>query len=149
MAWRPSEQLIEGELDNTTPGKVTGWMKFAGKRQQVTFDLDGNFHRDIRGAKIRFRGEGKVRAGYLHGFDTHQRGKVGDITAGRKPVDYVNYPYIEWYSNSNGRVVIELNPEQVEVIGRPIPAIESDPIDRAEQQKNMVDFLTEIANGLT
>ena len=23
MAWRPTEHLIEGELDNTTPGKVT------------------------------------------------------------------------------------------------------------------------------
>jgi hypothetical protein len=30
MAWRPSEYLIDGELDNTTPGKVTGWMRFAG-----------------------------------------------------------------------------------------------------------------------
>ena len=55
MAWRPTQYLIEGELDNTQPGKVTGWMRFAGLKQLVTFDLSGNFHRDIRGAKIRFR----------------------------------------------------------------------------------------------
>jgi len=39
MAWRPTEYLIEGELDNTNPGKVTGWMRFAGLKDKVTFDL--------------------------------------------------------------------------------------------------------------
>ena len=39
MAWRPTEYLIEGELDNTTPGKVTGWMSFAGMKEKVTFDI--------------------------------------------------------------------------------------------------------------
>lgn len=58
-AWRPTEYLIEGELDNTTPGKVTGWMRFAGMKDKVTFDLNGNFHRDIRGAKIRLKGDGE------------------------------------------------------------------------------------------
>ena len=28
MAWRPYENLIDGELNNRTPGKVTGWMRF-------------------------------------------------------------------------------------------------------------------------
>ena len=52
MAWRPNEQFIEGVLDNTVPGKVTGWMRFAGMKEKVVFDLEGNFHRDIRGAKV-------------------------------------------------------------------------------------------------
>jgi len=51
MAWRPHEFLIEGELDNSNPGKVTGWMKFVGLDGTVHFDLQGNFRRDIRGAK--------------------------------------------------------------------------------------------------
>ena len=54
MAWRPTEHLIDGELDNTNPGKVRGWMRFAGMKSKMMFDLNGNFHRDIRGAKIRF-----------------------------------------------------------------------------------------------
>src|SRR5437879_1173011 len=29
---------------------------------------------------------------------------------------YVDYPYIEWYSEENGRVVLELDPLQVEVL---------------------------------
>ena len=150
MAWRPTQHLLEGELDNTTPGKVTGWMRFAGLKRKATFALEGNFHRDIRGAKICFRGDGNVddpeAKGDMQGFALRQTGKVGDITAGRPPYDYgVTYPYVEWYSQRNGRVVLELEPEQVEVIGTPIPACESDPISRTEQARNMAEFLTGLA----
>jgi len=154
MAWRPTQYLIEGELDNTYPNKVTGWMKFAGKKEEVTFDLEGNFHRDIRGAKIRFTGdayedqediEGEK---YMEGFAQHQTGEVGDITAGKPPQDYVDYPYIEWYSQQNGRVVLELEPVQIEIIGRPIPVIESDPIPREQQNQKMAHFLGELAAEL-
>ncbi|MCY2928035.1 MAG: hypothetical protein NTV86_00795 [Planctomycetota bacterium] len=97
MAWRPTHVLLEGELDNTTPGKVTGWMQFAGMTNNVTFDLRGDFHRDIRGARIHLAGEGRPddpgAAGYMEGFAQHQTGNVGDITAGLSPKDYVAYPY--------------------------------------------------------
>ena len=153
MAWRPNEQFIEGTLDNTVPGKVTGWMKFAGMDEKVVFDLEGNFHRDIRGAKVRLRGDGEsadaVQAGkYLEGFSTVQKGKVGDMTAGREPVDYVNYGYFEWFGDKNGRVVIELEPEQVELLTRPIPACESDPVSRKVQAENMAGFLCGLAQEL-
>ena len=39
MAWRPSEQLIEGVLDNTAPNKVTGSMLFVGMKEKVVFNL--------------------------------------------------------------------------------------------------------------
>ena len=145
MAWRPTEYLIEGELDNTTPGKVTGWMRFAGMSEKVTFDLKGNFHRDIRGAKIRLKGDGEEpdarAAENMAHISPQQTGDVGDITAGREPRDYVAYPSIEWYSEENGRVVIELDADQVEVVSRPIPACESDPISREQQARNMANFL--------
>ena len=152
MAWRPNEQIIEGVLDNTVPGKVTGWMKFAGLKKKVVFDLEGNFHRDIRGAKIRLRGDGETvnqeeASRYMETFSLIQKGKVGDMTAGKEPVDYVPYPYWEWYSNDNGRVVIELEPDQVEILTQPIPAIESDPISRKEQAENMAGFLSGLASA--
>jgi hypothetical protein len=151
MAWRPSEYVIEGELDNTQPGRVTGWMQFAGMTGRVTFDLKGNFHRDIRGAKIRFRGDGvegmAETAAYMAGFALKQTGDTGDITAGREPRDYVAYPYLEWYSKENGRVVVELDQDQVLVIGRPIPACESDPIPREQQAQHMARFLADVSNG--
>jgi len=150
MAWRPNEQFIEGVLDNTVPGKVTGWMRFAGMDEKVVFDLEGNFHRDIRGAKVRLRGDGESAnteesAKYLEAFSKLQKGNVGDMTAGREPVDYVNYPYFEWYSDDNGRVVIELESDQVEILTQPIPACESDPASRKHQAENMANFLCGIA----
>ena len=115
MAWRPTRYLLEGELSNVVPKKVTGWMKFAGMKDKVTFDLKGDFHRDIRGAKIHFVGEGSAddpeAASYMDSFAEHQAGKVGDMTAGMPPYDYVrDYAYLEWYDQRNGRVVIELEP---------------------------------------
>jgi len=151
MAWRVTAYLIEGELDNTHPGQVTGWMQFAGVKERMTFDLTGDFHRDIRGAKIHFTGDASETDppaeahSVMADIALQQIGKVGDITAGLPPADYVNYPYLEWYSDENGRVLVELEPGQVEVIGTPIPACESDPISRDQQKQNMAEFLGAVA----
>ena len=151
MAWRPNEQFIEGVLDNTIQGKVTGWMRFAGVKDNIVFDLEGDFHRDIRGAKVRLRGDGESAntgesAKRMEGFSTLQKGNVGDMTGGFEPADYVRgQVYIEWYSDDNGRVVIELEQDQVEILTPPIPACESDPIDRKKQAENMANFLCGIA----
>ena len=81
MAWRPTQYLIAGELDNTVPGKVTGWMQFAGMDKKVTFDLAGDFHRDIRGAKIHFSNDAEANSdeaqGYMDGMASHQTGNTG------------------------------------------------------------------------
>jgi hypothetical protein len=151
MAWRPTERLIEGELDNTISGKVTGWMRFAGKKEKVVLDLEGDFHRDIRGAKVRLLGNGESAnteesARYMEGFSTVQKGNVGDMTAGLLPQDYGDSPYFELYSDQNGRIVIELEPGQIEILTPPIPFCESDPIDRNKQAQNMANFLCGLAS---
>jgi len=120
----------------------------------MTFDLEGNFHRDIRGAKIHFTGDAyedsaDIDSGnYFKCFAEHQTGKAGDITAGLPPHDYGRDVYIEWFSNENGRVVLELEPAQIEVIGTPIPAIESDPTSRKEQRRNMAEFLGSVGQEM-
>jgi hypothetical protein len=194
MAWRPYENLIDGELSNRIPGKVTGWMRFFrnGKHPlKVTFDLDGDFHEDIRGTLIRLRNpspsdrnDGLERDGsYVDGMAPVQRGTVGDITAGlplgpwteklaqklmaenelawdelgitgekrearrqemsdryRRHIEagdlyysYVAYPYIEWYSE-NGRVVLELDPSQVEIV-EATPTKAKTPAELLEDEK--------------
>ncbi|MDD5458132.1 MAG: DUF2958 domain-containing protein [Phycisphaerae bacterium] len=154
MAWRPNDQFIEGELDNSVPNKVTGWMRFVGMKEIVRFELEGNFHRDIRGAIIKLHGDGESANAeeaekYMHGFSTTQTGNAGDITAGREPCDYglAGSAYIEWYSKENGRVVLELDTEQVELLTQPIPACESEPIDRKKQNENMAKFLCGMAQA--
>jgi hypothetical protein len=118
----------------------------------VKLDLAGDFHRDIRGTKVRLRNPNPAeRDGsekYLEGFSAVQTGEVGDMTAGLPPQDYVAYPYFEWYSEANGRVVLELDPEQVQVIGAPIPAVESEPVSREKQTQNMARFLAGLSNTL-
>ena len=154
MAWRPTDYLIEGILDNSVQGKVTGWMKFAGLNENVVFNLEGNFHRDIRGAKVRLRGEGEIAnaqqaTAYMQDFSFLQKGKVGDITGGFEPADYVqDSVYIEWYSADNGRCVIELEQDQIELLTQPIPAMESDPNDRKQQAENMAEFLCGMAEAV-
>ena len=131
---------------------MTGWLVFVGMDRPVKLDLVGDFHRDIRGTKVRLRNPNPAeRDGsekYLEGFSAVQTGEVGDMTAGLPPQDYVNYPYFEIYSEQNGRIVLELDPEQVEVIGMPIPACESDPVSREKQQQNMAAFLGGMAQEL-
>src|SRR5712691_8873058 len=93
MAWRPNENLLDGELSNRIPGKVTVWMRFFRRRKQplrVALDLAGDFHEDIRGSDIVLKGDAPTdknisleRDGtYMDGFDPMQRGTVGDMTTG-------------------------------------------------------------------
>lgn len=131
MAWRPYENLMEGELDNTVLGKVTGWIRFFRKGMEpleVTLDLKGDFHEDIKGKRLRLynpepeeRNDKLDREGtYMEGIAEEQKGEVGDITAGLKvngKYPYVDYPYIEWFSDANWRIVLELFPGQVQILG--------------------------------
>lgn len=163
MAWRPNEYLIEGELDNTVNGKITGFMKFLGKDKPVEFELKGNFHRDIRGAKIRFTNDEyfdediQQAKDALNGFAITQKGNAGDITAGlptgkdedgNLTYEYQDYGYIEWYSELNGRCVIELDTEQIELLTKPVPAMESYPVDRNQQNQNMINFMDDLMKGV-
>jgi hypothetical protein len=73
---------------------------------------------------------------------------VGDITAGLPPRDYVNYPYVEWYGRENGRVVLELGPDEVEVIGQPIPWQQSEPVDSEKTNELLTNYLAGVVNAL-
>jgi hypothetical protein len=143
------------KLDNSVLGKVTGWLRFVGLKEVVKLDLVGDFHRDIRGTKVRRRNPNPSDQGrdgdrpYLESFSPVQTGEVGDMTAGLPPADYVcGYVYLEWYSEQNGRVVLELDQDQIEVIGKPIPAVESDPISRQAQEEKMAKFLAGMSREL-
>jgi hypothetical protein len=192
MAWRPYENLIDGELDNRTPGKVTGWIRFFRNEQaplRVTLDLEGDFHEDIRGTVIRLSNphpsdRNSDGGTYMDGFNPIQNGTAGDVTAGltlgpwtealaqdlmkrnelfwdeqgirgiereKRRQDfseryrahiaardlyypYVAYPYLEWYSE-NGRVVLELDQSQVEVVRVVGPLKEKTPEELREDAK--------------
>ena len=112
MAWRIHENLIEGELDNTVPGRITGTMRFVGLAEPVRLDLSGDFKGDIQGRRIRFQNPnpqernvalGKARSSYMRGFAQPQAGAVDSIERlGDGTL------HAAWYEPTNGRVVLEL-----------------------------------------
>lgn len=114
----------------------------------VSFDLRGDFHRDVRGAKLRIRPrDATLSRRYMDGFVTLQSGNAGDITAGLPPHDYGSHPYVEWYG-PNGRVVIELLPEEVEVVGTPLPWAGTEPVDRNHQDELLAAYVAGLAGSL-
>ena len=74
------------------------------------------------------------------------------IEAGDTYHPYVDYPYIEWYSAANGRVVLELDQSQVEIVGEGLLVQDQTPKERVAAKRGreaaMVAFLGSVAQEL-
>jgi len=135
MAWRIDESVIRGEIDNRVKGRVTGRIWFLGLDEPVEIALKGNAWRDLAGHLLKFT-HANPKPGNLDGLALVQRGVVGDMTASRKvkvpeipieevmrlakagqpwPWHWANSVYLEWFSERNGRVVIESADYQIEI----------------------------------
>lgn len=127
MAWRIHEAVVRGEIDNRVRGRVTGRLWLAGGSEPVELEFAGNPWRDLAGHRLEFVNPKPVPA-ELAGFGARQHGVIGDCTASRKvrvpdvskeefdklylqrkpfPWHWGNSLYLEWFSPTNGRVVIE------------------------------------------
>ena len=67
---------------------------------------------------------------------------------------YVDYPYIEWYSKMNGRVVLELDSSQVEIVySEEVSRREKTPEqlvrDEGGRGKAMATFMGNLAKSLS
>jgi hypothetical protein len=143
MAWRITESVVEGELDNTVKGRVTGWLRLAGRDELVRLELRGNCRPDLAGWRFRIVRLEPVPVWAepvdLDRFATEQIGEAGDILADQilrhfdcpveellariragepPPEDLRPALYLEWYSDLNGRVVIQSTLLGVERLGR-------------------------------
>src|SRR3954454_13513760 len=130
MALRINRSVIRGEIDNRTKGRVAGSILLIGCEEAVTLCLDGNCWPDLAGCLLRFENPDPRPAEEEHSeaVAVEQSGVAGDITASRKvrvfdvpltealatsraggkpPEHLANSLYIEWFSEFNGRVVIE------------------------------------------
>lgn len=127
MAWRIDESVVRGEIDNRTRGCVTGRIWFAGRDEPIELELAGNAWRDLAGRRLEFINP-TPKPGDLARMATRQSGVIGDCTASRKvkvpevsmdelmelykqrkpfPWHWGNSLYLEWFSDANGRIVIE------------------------------------------
>lgn len=168
MAWRIEQYVVKGEIHNHTPGKVTGFVWLKGLNCPIELNLKGNCYRDLAGTRLSFRNPNPIEGDYA-GLILQQDGVVGDITASKKvkllkspdsleddfvhkrPIEYTigNCLYLEWFSQSNGRVLIETADYKWRV-GLPLWTLsESD--ERAQRELNqqaMFDFMGQLADAI-
>ncbi len=87
MAWRITDLVVDGELDNTVKGRVTGWLRLAGRDEPVRLELRGNCRADLAGWRFRIVRLEPIPAWAepvdLDGFATEQIGEAGDPGLGR------------------------------------------------------------------
>jgi hypothetical protein len=128
MAWRIDEAVTRGEIDNTVEGRTTGRIWLAGRDAPLVLDLEGDCWRDLAGTRLRFENPKPEAVPDSAALDADQTGIIGDMTASRKnkvatvdeeelqrlyqnqsaiPYEWRNTLYLEWFSEINGRVVIE------------------------------------------
>ena len=128
MAWRLHDHVIRAELDFTQRGRITGQIWLLGFETPVTLDLTGMPWRDLAGHRLTLVNPRPRGEALAEGFSPQQIGLAGDITASRKcripdctedeltthlrnrtpfPWHWGNTLYLEWFSQINGRVVIE------------------------------------------
>jgi len=128
MAWRIDEAVAHGEIDNTVEGRTTGRIWLAGRDEPLILSLDGDCWRDLAGTRLQFENPSPKPVPDAQALDIDQAGIVGDMTASRKnkvptvseeefhelyqsnreiPYEWRNTLYLEWFSEINGRVMIE------------------------------------------
>ena len=136
MAWRIDEAVIRGEIDNTVEGRTTGRIWLAERSAPLVLNLVGDCWRDLAGTRLRFHNPSPRPDPDSDALDANQTGIVGDMTASRKskvltvddqevqrlfenheeiPHEWRNTLYLEWFSEINGRVVIETTSYQMEI----------------------------------
>src|SRR3989441_295771 len=84
MAWRPYENLIDGELDNRTPGKVTGWMLAFAKEAHPTGNLSWGTVVEFSVDKVFIRSPSHTVWGFVYPGPCTRR--VSDRIQGRQSV---------------------------------------------------------------
>ncbi|NOS71497.1 MAG: hypothetical protein HOP33_16420 [Verrucomicrobia bacterium] len=129
MAWRIHDSVIRGEIDNRVKGIVRGKLWLAGLADPVKLDLVGNACPDLAGCLLKFKNPAQTfPMRKKPAFNPLQRGKIGNLSASQKvrvftipmeeafamidrgekpPERMANALYLEWFSEGNGRVVIE------------------------------------------
>lgn len=127
MGWRIGQSVMHGFIDARTRDRVTGRVWIIDRQFPIEISLRGNPLRDLAGCLLTFENPTPAKE-ENDGLCPVQMGRTGDITASRKihiydiPMQNVselrqrgepvssrvgNALSIEWYSNANGRVLLE------------------------------------------
>lgn len=172
MAFRIHDSILRGEIDNRVKGFVRGKIWVEGRAEPVMLELKGNAHPDLAGCLLTF--SNPLKRIPHHGLATlnpFQTGQIGDLTASRKvrvpsvpmeeflnwpkgkgkpPTHWANCLYLEWFSEQNGRVVIESTDYELKISAPEWRLTPEEDEQRAKDAANGMDWfmqkLTEAIN---
>lgn len=169
MAIRLDKAIIRGEITNETQGRVTGRIWLLGKAEPIELNLLGNCLRDLAGCSLKFENPVPRHDPAVNIVAAQQNGMVGDMTASRKTriptvsdeeiLDYVeaglpiptrvaNCLYLEWFSELNGRMVIESTEFKLEITTPEWSmTAQEDRLQTKESQANFHAYLDAITGG--
>ncbi|MGJ8633948.1 MAG: hypothetical protein ACSHX7_08510 [Luteolibacter sp.] len=166
MAWRLDDAVEHGLIDNTVEGTTTGKIWLVGRDEPLILSLNGDCWRDLAGTVLEFENPNPVHSAEASSLDTEQTGIIGDMTASRKarvpdlsdeelsrfdrqgleiPFQWRNVLYLEWFSEINGRVLIEAVGYKLQVSGSHWKMDED--LEEAQKLANlsaMRDFLAQV-----
>ncbi|MFM8831395.1 MAG: hypothetical protein ACKOHM_10385 [Spartobacteria bacterium] len=168
MALRLCTEILHGELENRHPGRTTGILHLVDHKEPLTLDLVGNPWRDLAGHRVVFKNPnpGPAREA-ISRLVPQQTGCVGDITASRKvkvldcplealpalhrekrpiPHHWANSLYLEWFGDTNGRIVVEATGFEISI--DPEPAWTMTPEDETAQHEANRSAMLDFANSL-
>jgi hypothetical protein len=136
MAWKIDEAVTRGEIDNRVEGRTIGRIWLCGRAEPLVLNLVGDCWRDLAGTRLRFENLEPIPLPDCDILDADQAGIVGDMTASIKnkvatvdedevqrlyekkaeiPFEWRNTLYLEWFSEINGRILIEATSYQMEI----------------------------------
>ncbi|MES2706305.1 MAG: hypothetical protein V4726_06820 [Verrucomicrobiota bacterium] len=169
MAIRLEKAIIRGEITNTLRGRVTGRIWLLGRSEPVEISLLGNCLRDLAGCALKFENPQPQPENMALIVSPDQTGLVGDMTASRKvriptvddeelirlmenkqpiPSRVANCLYLEWFSETNGRMVVESTDFKLEIsIPEWSMTSREDTMQVRESQANFHAYLDSITGG--
>ncbi len=171
MAFRIHDCVVRGEIDNRRKGIVRGRIWVEGRAEPVALELKGNAWPDLAGCLLTFTNPQKrIAHQHLDSLDPVQRGSIGDLTASRKvrvfdvplneafamidrnerpPEHMANSLYLEWFSETNGRVVIESADYEVTISAPEWRMTAEEESARANQAAAaMEDFMNQLTDAI-
>ena len=168
MAFRIQDNVVRGEIDNRVKGIVRGKIWLKGCEQPLELELKGNAHLDLAGCVLTFTNPQKaVPLAHAEHLNPWQRGGSGDLTASRKvrvpavpleeflnwpkdqgrpPTRWANCLYLEWFSDANGRVVVESADYELKISE---PEWRLTPEEEAERARQAAAGMAEFMRRLT
>ena len=171
MAFRIHDSVVRGEIDNRIKGIVRGRIWIEGRVEPIVLELAGNAWPDLAGCLLKFKNPlNTIADPNVDSLAAVQRGTIGDLTASRKvrvfdvplpealamfrrkekpPEHMANCLYLEWFSQYNGRVVIESADYALEISAPEWRMTREEDEQRAKQAADgLSDFMSRLTQAL-